>query len=849
MKSLINKLIFWLPIILPVIWIYKNILFGQLPVWGDAPFFYPEALRELFREPSVWVTRGVSLGGINSLLWISPVMFLAGVLNKLFLLENTSTMRIVFYFPSIIFSLVGVNLLTKYLNVPKTARFFAVLFYLINTYLILLIDGGQIGVSLAYGIFPLVIFLGKKMLDKTNVSSFFVFLLSLLILSIVDPRISIIAYAMLIVWQLFENWKRVIFLLLSALALIPLNFYWIWPLMSMETEGFGLEVNNLQFTSLLNSLLVYAPHWPGNIFGKIIQPPFYFILIPFLIFGSIIVKKEKRTLVFILLFLFFSFLSKGTTPPLGGLYNYIINFQFGVAFRDSSKFFIPLILFGGILIGQTADALKRKVKIFPALIYLYLIFLVNPSFTEKLNFILGERKIESGFETVYKNINSDSASFKTLWFPETHPLAFDVSNKSAVNAKDLIKLKPIARINASNDIFNFLNNPEYIDWLRVLGFKYLLLPGDTRNINPTQEEAKDWQIISSLIDKQGLAFGTEIPKLNKLDWGLNFPVYEIGNYYPEYYSVNSLIAVVGPMLDSTTPAIYFEDGKLDPNILEEKNEDSLKIYFNEKGSEDLTMSFLQKYFVSASDNVFSQWAGYGENQYLNAKYELLIRDFKYQDLDYGKGISFSTNKGEVIKFKFEVPKDGKYILAIRLATFEKQNLSWMFEKKELTKGRFEYLYENKSGFEVLNIVSLIPDEDYQVAKSQADIFIKHFGTIAENEIIDQKPKELKPIPEGTLKYKLDDSPTGYWIVFNQSYHPQWNIKKGAEYFGSVPIYSMVNGFYIEPDWGDLHIEFLGQKYFRWGLWVSTLSFLILSIVFLFLIEKNNERKNPKNTGD
>ena len=833
-----KKLLSWLLILLPVLWIFRQIFFGNLPIWGDAPFFYPEGLRELFYEPLTWVTRNISFGGVNSVLWISPIMFLMGVLNKFLFLGSDSIIRILFYFPSIIFSLTGVYFLTRYLNLSRVTQFFAILFYLLNTYFILLVDGGQIGVALAYALFPLIILFGKRMFDKASFSSFFLFLIFSFVLTIADPRITVVAYFTLFVWQLFEGWKKIVFLFLSAILLIPLNFYWLFPLIKIKSEVLSLGVSNLQLSSLLNSLLLYAPHWPDNIFGKVIQPPFYFVLIPILVFGSIFFKKEKKLLIFALLFLIFSFLAKGTTYPFGGIYNFLINLPFGFAFRDSSKFFIPLILFGGILIGETVGTFKMKVKVFPVLVYLYFLFLIYPAFSGKLNFILGSRKIDNSFQTIYKNLNTDNTGYETLWFPEKHPLAFEVSGKSAANARDLVLVQPVAFMNASNDVFNFLNNPNYLDWLRVLGVKYLFLPGDARNVNPTKDENKDWQTIQSLVERT--------PGIKKLDWGLIFPAYRIDDIYPEFYSVKKLIGVVGPMLDSTIPAIYFEDGKLDPGLLNGKSNDSLKLYFNGKSNDDLIMSFLQKYFVSASDNVSSQWAVYNKDQYLNAKYELLIRGYEYKDFDYGKGISFSTNKGEIIKFKFKVPADGKYMLTTRLGTFDKQNLFWALEEKTLTKGSFEYAYENKSGFEVLNVVTLIPIKEFETAEKQADVFIKHFGVISEKDIVSQGWKDVNLSPEGTLKYKLENNQEGYWIILSQNYHPLWNFKKGIEYFESFPVYSMVNGFYVDPKWGDLHIEFRGQEFFRWGLWVSAITVLSLSIVFLIFVEKDNERKDIKN---
>ncbi len=772
-------------------------------------------------------------------------MFLMGTLNKFLLLGSDSIIRILFYFPSVIFSITGVYFLTKYLKLSKIVQFFAIFFYLLNTYFILLVDGGQIGVVLAYGMFPLIILFGKRMLDKTSVSSFCLFLLFSFLLTVVDPRITVIAYFTLFIWQAFENWKKIIFLFISAMLLIPLNFYWIFPLIKIEAEFLSLGVSDLQFSTLLNSLLLYAPHWPDNVFGRVVQPPFYFVLVPILIFGCLLFKPKKKLCILLsTCYLLLAFMAKGTTPPFGGLYNYLINLPFGFAFRDSSKFFIPLILFGGILIGETVESIlfKFKFKIFPIFVYLYLLFLIYPAISGKLNFILGGRKVDGSFQTIYKNLNIDNSAYRTLWFPEKHPLTFEISKKVAVSARDLILFKPFAFMNASNDPFNFLNNPKYLDWLKILGVKYLFLSGDVRNVNPTKEETKDWQTILSLVEKT--------PGIKKLDWGLNFPAYELDGIYPEAYTVKSLIGIVGPLLSADIypliPTLYFEDGKLDPSLLNGKSNDSLKLYFNGKSNDDLVMSFLQKYFVSSSDNVSSGWATYNQSEYLNAKYELLIRGYEYKDFDYGKGISFSTNKGEAIKFKFKVAEDGKYMLATRFGTIQKQIFSWTLEEKSLTKGSFEYAYENKSGFEVLNVVALIPVKDFEAAQKQADTFVKHFGVISKKDVASQSWKEVNLSPEGTLKYKLENNQEGYWVIFSQNYNSLWNFKKGIEYFESVPVYSMFNGFYVDPKWGDLHIEFRGQEFFRWGLWVTVVTALGLSIVFLVLVEKDNERKDIKN---
>ena len=117
--------------------------------------------------------------------------------------------------------------------------------------------------------------------------------------------------------------------------------------------------------------------------------------------------------------------------------------------------------------------------------------------------------------------------------------------------------------------------------------------------------------------------------------------------------------------------------------------------------------------------------------------------------------------------------------------------------------------------------------------------------ISKKDVASQSWKEVNLSPEGTLKYKLENNQEGYWVIFSQNLI-LYGILKGIEYFESVPVYSMFNGFYVDPKWGDLHIEFRGQEFFRWGLWVTVVTALGLSIVFLVLVEKDNERKDIKN---
>lgn len=799
---------YWLLLLIPVFFVFKNLFVGNLYYGGDAPFFYFNALRGLVSDPSVWTERGLSFGGVNLALWLSPIMIIYGALGKFLSLNNDAIVRILFIIPSVLLSFVGPYLLTKYLKLSKTIQFFSVLVYVFNTYFLLLLDGGQVGVALAYGIFPVTLLFLKKFIDLENKNNFLLALLFSILLSVIDPRILIICFLAIFIWSLLDK-KFTFWLVLMGTLLIFLNLYWIYPLFKLGSDGISSSVSSLGLLSLINPLLLFSPHWPANLFGKISYPPFYFVLVPIVIFSGLLLNKDKKYLNFGLLFLIFAFLVKGETPPFG--------INLGILFRDSSKFFIPLILFAGFLIGNTLDLLKSN--IFKFICFVYILFLISPVFLGKMNFMMSNKVSDESYSKIADEITNKNQEFRTLWFTNKNPLSYESKSNPAIDASSLVNFSPFAQINESEDAFNFLNNDSYIDWLRVLGVKYVFLNGDARNINPTETDIKNWETIKKLVDNS-----------------FNNKKYEIPNPYPKFYAVNNLTAVVGygyPLREkSFVPTIYFEDGKWDPSTIYEKKPDSLKIYFTDGNKTDLTFSFLQKYFVSPLTNNKSEWSVFNKNEYLKYKYQLLIRDYKFLDFDYGQGIAFSTQKGESISFNIKVPKNGDYVLAKRISNQSTQKLSWKIEEKYLKKGRYKFIVTNDEDLSVLNTVALIPKSDYQKALTLTDQMLTKFEVVTKiDNISDIKNIDVNNF--GTSKYSIVSKNIGYWVIMSDNYNSWWNLKRGLNYTKSYPVYSMLNAFYVDPEWNNMTIEFTGQTIFRWGIWGSALTILIITIYFLY----------------
>lgn len=870
------KLIFALGLVIPALIIFRNLFVYDSVVWGDAPYYYPEVFKQLLGGAFAWTNNGNNLGGINNVIWITPLMYLYGVLHIVFGLSNNLVLLILFYFPAIILAFFSSMYFANQLKLSTKVSFFTSLFYVFNTYFLLLIDGGQVGVALAYGIFPLSLVSLKKLYDNLSQKNFAWATISTSVLTLVDPRISAISFVTLFVWLFIDGLasgknlsirKTLTILSVGFISLLIVG-YWVIPLFFLGTTSSLHALGDINLVSLLNTTLIYQPHWHQNIFGVVSKPPFYFVLIPLLVLGSLFVTNKKKlgkVKILYLVFLILAFLAKGGTPPFGDAYGWFLeNFRLSLAFRDSTKFFMPLILFTGILIGITAESLNSKV--FSLFIYIALLLLIFPAFRGNLNFVLSDRIHNLDYKVIADNIISQDGFARTAWFPDRHPAHFFSDNKPAIDAKNLVDKRPFASMNTGSfDRFNFIHNDQFTDWFGLLGIKYLVFSGDQRKVELSDESKILWE---DLLDRTATASG-----LTKLDWKTETPVYEVADTKPRIFATNKLFAVVGgddvygvsEDLDlSKQGFVFFEDGRWDPDVLREIAPESLLIVFNKKDKKDLAMSFLQDNFIFTDEAVSNQWATRGEGDYLRYKYELLINEIDFKEFDYGGGITYSTLEGEKIAFDTQINQQGDYVLAIRyltsgdgllwelnggsgeISTLE-SGFSWFTKEMTLPKGEHQLLIENKGGVQIINTVAIIPAQEWRVAQEDAEILTMRFEVVNAQDLGTQETgwnlvdyKNVSPV-----EYSINNLPANQWIVFTDSYHPLWRLKfENKTISEPLPFYSIINGFYVEQEKGQsgAKIYFAGQEKVRLGTYVSVVTVLSLAIAFVWFYAKRGGKK-------
>src|SRR3989344_4276857 len=125
-------------------------------VANDSSLISQTSLRSLFDLPQTWSVKATEGLGEYTVftLWSWPFNFIQGILANLNL-SFAFIERLLIIIPFLLIGAFGIWKICQRLNLSNFAKFIAILFYLTNTYILLVIDGGQLTISLAYSLFPI----------------------------------------------------------------------------------------------------------------------------------------------------------------------------------------------------------------------------------------------------------------------------------------------------------------------------------------------------------------------------------------------------------------------------------------------------------------------------------------------------------------------------------------------------------------------------------------------------------------------------------------------------------------------------------------------------------------------
>lgn len=384
--------------------------------------------------------------------------------------------------------------------------------FVLNTYILMIVGGGQIFIMLAYAISPLAIYSFLKLfnyLDKNTYSLRYSILTGVMLaLQIMfDIRLAyIFLFAVGVFWllKIFKNFNlKYFFYTLIFVFIVPgviailLHAFWILPTLIFHQNplsqlGSAFTTTNavqfLSFAKLEDSISLLQPNWPENIFGKTYFMRPEFLMLPILAFSSLIFieklknKQEKFYIIFFsLLGLLGAFLAKGASNPFGGIYLWMFDHIPGfMMFRDPTKWYTLVVLSYSILIPFSVwkiyELLKSKAyrfaNAFLFILIFYLLFLIRPALFGQLTGIFRSAIIPAEYIKLEKFLASDNNFSRTLWVPVAQRFEFYSNIHPTVSAQDLFNVFDLQSIGKKIS--------ESQLQLREMGIKYLIVPYDSQ---------------------------------------------------------------------------------------------------------------------------------------------------------------------------------------------------------------------------------------------------------------------------------------------------------------------------------------------------------------------------------
>jgi len=424
---------------------------------GDWPFFFASEIAALPWTPVAYAAvRGIG-ENVVSRLWIDyPFHVLTKLLFTLGL--PWAVVEKLWFLGIVLLCFFGAKRFTsKFLKLPWQA-WVGGLLYVCNTYFLLVLGGGQLGVALAYAIFPWAFsaFVDVFAPGSWRKSAVLGIWMGLLVAS--DLRLGylgILAFGLYGIFHLAEM-RRSIFYLLAAVGIALLvNMYWILPILQYGMGVYPASAtgeSSLPFFSVADfshAMTLLHPNWPENLFGRVYFQKPEFILVPIAAFASLL-APQVFTRFFAALALVGIFLAKGVNEPAGVVYQWLFGHIPGfVMFRDPTKFYLLISLAYAILIPSFLGTLaKRKAHIGIFIACVLLGGMGLDIFRGKTSHSFQFATLPSEYQSVHDMLAKDTKFSRVLWVPgtshfstesELHPaidanLAFGTSSPSGILA-------------------------------------------------------------------------------------------------------------------------------------------------------------------------------------------------------------------------------------------------------------------------------------------------------------------------------------------------------------------------------------------------------------------------------
>lgn len=408
----------------------------------------------------------------------------------------------------------------------------------------------------------------------------------------------------------------------------------------------------------------------------------------------------------------------------------------------------------------------------------------------------------------------------------------------------------------------------YVDkYLASLGVKYIIYHNDILGAE-TQGQ----------LDIENLMTQKEL-KLVRREGSIY--VFEMQSYTSRIFIPSKTLLVVGgldslTMLDSIPPlnfndiSILFLEQKFYGTSILNITKEALII---NKDVVDLALSFLDKKYVVApfeytihddpskdwaKTNVYEHWWNWPSPKNLTGFWDwdygmgLVKTTIPNAKLDVPYSVDYADTYGVWVRY-LESPLGGEISISadknnIRtIDTLGDRGFKWFKAKSiSLNAGKHDLILENVHGFNAVNLIALVPtsvqDHLFDLVRNLNILYVPEtHATQTEKLETDklfkpEKPAQINYIQKSSSEWTVHVNATKPFVLgFTESYDPFWTIYPNEVSTKNMPLYSVINGFFInKTGYYTLIIGYEPQKYFNIGLWITALSIMVSALLFVIL---------------
>jgi hypothetical protein len=275
------------------------------------------------------------------------------------------------------------------------------------------------------------------------------------------------------------------------------------------------------------------------------------------------------------------------------------------------------------------------------------------------------------------------------------------------------------------------------------------------------------------------------------------------------------------------------------------NEDSLEVHIKQGWRWNLVKTKP----LLVNDNMLLNYTITVETQNVNSFHsEIVFSGSKVEDR-YGSsnGEVIALTPGSEVFTELDVLKTSRYTIAARIKTYEegallKVKIGDIYKEFSLNRNEtdFRWLYFSTNltrGKTDLRI--------YSNRETDLDIVIVYSGNESVDDLFTSKETPAQLISyekHDPTRYKIQVNATEpFMLAFAETYDPLWTAEVNGDKIGSIPLYSIINGFWINET-GNLNItiEYEPQRWLYYGLVISLSTFLG-SIGYLVWCWRKNQK--------